>query len=172
MKSVDWAARFGTLVHDVARMYSRRFDEIARAEVLLTRAQARVLVTLYRYGATSQVELAERLELTPMALAQLLDRMEGKELLRRVAHATDRRIHELQLTPMGVAQIRPILKVSDGVELEALDGLSDAERVEFLRMLRIALANLAARGATSDGRDAAHDGTGRRSTRTALARKV
>ncbi|WP_353190879.1 MarR family transcriptional regulator [Pandoraea pnomenusa] len=142
MPKIDWSSRFGTLVHDVARVHSRLFDRRARGNFDLTRAQCRVLVMLHRYGVQTQAELAERMELTPMALVRLLDRLREKGLVRRERDPNDKRAHLLYLTEASEAKIDTIVAFANVTEREALADLSPAERVELSRLLGKVLANL------------------------------
>lgn len=142
MAKIDWSSRFGTLVHDVARVYSRSFDRRARENFDLTRAQCRVLVMLHRYGVQTQAELAERMELTPMALVRLLDRLREKGLVRRERDPNDKRAHLLHLTDASHAKIDTIIAFANVTEREALENLSAAERSELTRLLGKVLGNL------------------------------
>ncbi|VVD60291.1 Transcriptional regulator SlyA [Pandoraea morbifera] len=142
MPKIDWSSRFGTLVHDVARVYSRLFDRRARGNFDLTRAQSRVLVMLHRYGVQTQAELAERMELTPMALVRLLDRLREKGLVRRERDPNDKRAHRLYLTEASEAKIDTIVAFANVTEREALADLTPDERAELSRLLGKVLANL------------------------------
>lgn len=139
---LDWSSRFGTLVHDVARLYSRSFDRKARDTFDLTRAQSRVLVNLHRYGVMSQAELAERMDVTPMALVRLLDRLEQKRLVRREVDMHDKRIFRLHISEHALARIDMIAAFGNAVESDALRGLDASERAELTRLLRKVLSNL------------------------------
>lgn len=142
MAKIDWSSRFGTLVHDVARVYSRSFDRRARENFDLTRAQCRVLVMLHRYGVQTQAELAERMELTPMALVRLLDRLREKGLVTRERAPNDKRAHLLHLTDASHAKIDTIVAFANLTEREALVDLTPDERIELTRLLGKVLANL------------------------------
>ncbi|QDH59764.1 MarR family transcriptional regulator [Pandoraea pnomenusa] len=142
MPKIDWSSRFGTLVHDVARVYSRLFDRRARGNFDLTRAQSRVLVMLHRYGVQTQAELAERMELTPMALVRLLDRLREKGLVRRERDPNDKRAHLLYLTEASEAKIDTIVAFANVTEREALADLTPDERAELARLLGKVLVNL------------------------------
>ncbi|WP_169834621.1 MarR family winged helix-turn-helix transcriptional regulator [Pandoraea thiooxydans] len=144
MRRIDWSSRFGVLVHDVARVYSRSFDRQARDHFDLTRAQCRVLVMLERYGVMSQKALAERMELTPMALVRLVDRLEEKNLLRRVPDPCDKRAFQLHLNQQGEDMIDAIVAFSNVIEAEALQQISATEKAELVRLLRKVLNNLTA----------------------------
>ena len=73
-------------------------DRRARAHGM-TRAQWVMLVRLDRQPGLSQKELAELLEVEPITVARLADRLEARNLLERRPDPTDRRIWRLHLLP-------------------------------------------------------------------------
>ena len=81
----DFSQRFGFIVKDVAKRYGEAFDRLARERIGLSSAQCRLLGVLAMEGEEaplSQAELAQRLELTPMAVGGLCDRMEAAGWIR------------------------------------------------------------------------------------------
>ena len=80
----------GFLLHDVARLMRKRFEQNARG-LGLTRSQCSVLAHLARNEGIQQGGLAEILEVEPITLTRILDRLEEAELVERRAHPTDRR---------------------------------------------------------------------------------
>lgn len=89
----------GFVLNDVARLMRKRFEQRARAASLgLTRAQAAVLANLARQEGINQVSLAQILELEPITLARLLDRLQAASLIERRPDPKDRRAHLLYLT--------------------------------------------------------------------------
>ena len=54
--------RFGFLISDVGRLVGKRFDDLARLSIDLTRAQCRALAYLSFYGDINQARLADLLE--------------------------------------------------------------------------------------------------------------
>jgi len=141
----DFSHRFGFLVNEVGRLYGRRFDQLARAELGLSRAQCRLIGVLAAHdGDTplSQAELADRLDLTPMGITSLCDRMAAAGWLRRSAHATDRRVKHIELLPSAHEALDKALALSDRLQAQALAGLSAAERSQLVTLLRKSRANL------------------------------
>src|SRR6201996_7256192 len=63
--------RFGFLISDVGRLTGKRFDDLAKSSVDLTRAQCRVLAYLAHYGDTNQARLADLLQMTPVLARSL-----------------------------------------------------------------------------------------------------
>jgi DNA-binding MarR family transcriptional regulator len=145
MSKPDLSGRFGFLVHDVGRLYARRFDALARQRLGLTRAQCRLLgaLSMHEGEPMSQAALAERLELTAMAVAGLCDRMEAAGWIRRQPSATDRRVNEVALQPRARAALDDALKVGDSVTTQAMAGMTDADQRQLLALLRRVHANLA-----------------------------
>ena len=71
------------LLHDVARLMRTRFDRFARS-FGMTRAQGMILLKLHLKPGLSQNELAEILEVEPITVARLIDRLEAGGFVKRV----------------------------------------------------------------------------------------
>src|SRR5207237_4472081 len=87
----------GFLSHGIARLIRKRFDQRARG-LGLTRAQWQVLAHLARHEGINQAGLAEILEIEPITLGRLIDRMEEAGWVERRQHPSDRRARQLYLT--------------------------------------------------------------------------
>src|SRR5690349_13434160 len=87
----------------------------------LTQAQWRAIVHLSRSEGMTQAALAESLEIQPITVTRLVDRMENAGWVERRTHPLDRRAVQLYLT----AQSQPIL---EEMHARAADTLSDATR--------------------------------------------
>ena len=90
MVKEDIERNFGFLVHDVARLFRTAFDRRMK-EVGLTRSQWWVLNNLFQHNGVNQAELAQFLEVERPTLGRLIDRLENKGWVKRVADANDRR---------------------------------------------------------------------------------
>jgi len=86
------------LINDVGRMLRTEADRRARAHGM-TRAQWVMLIRLDRQPGLSQKELAELLEVEPITVARLADRLEARNLLERRPDPADRRVWRLHLLP-------------------------------------------------------------------------
>src|SRR5262245_20281690 len=86
----------GFLLHDAARLMRRDFERRARP-LGLTRAQWQTLFHLHRNEGCNQATLAEVLEVEPITLARLIDRLEASGLAERRPDPTDRRARLLFL---------------------------------------------------------------------------
>jgi len=110
------------LLHDVARLLRVDADKRARAHGM-TRAQWAILIWLERQPGISQKELAELLEVEPITVARLIDRLETRGMVERRPDPKDRRIWRLHLLPDAYPVLREI----------------DDQRTEITRMLSAGL---------------------------------
>jgi len=142
----DFTQRFGFLVKSVGKLYSEEFDRLARERIGLTSAQCRLLGALAMHGdeeePLSQAELAQRLDLTPMAVAGLCDRMAAAGWIRREPSPTDRRVNRIHLEPSAEKALDSALSISDGLNARAMSVLSQAERAQLLGLLSRVQASL------------------------------
>jgi DNA-binding MarR family transcriptional regulator len=135
----------GFVLNDVARLMRKRFEQRARAATLgLTRAQAAVLAYLGRQEGINQAALAQLLELEPITLARLLDRLQAAGLIERRSDPKDRRAHLLYLTAAAYPLLDRIFALAAEVREDALAGVSEADRGRLLDLLIEMKANLVA----------------------------
>jgi len=126
----------GAALHEVARLIRRRFERRARqAGLALTRHQARTLLSIARDEGLSQATFATMLDIEPIALVRMLDRLHEEGLVERRPHATDRRIRTLWLTPAGWAVVNRVLAINTTVREEACAGLGPAQREALQQVL-------------------------------------
>jgi MarR family transcriptional regulator, transcriptional regulator for hemolysin len=96
---------FAFMLNDVARLL-RTYADYKAAKLGITRAQWAVLVRVDRSEGLNQSELAEVLDLQPITLTRLLDKLCDSGLIERRPDPTDRRAKRLFLT----AAARPLLE--------------------------------------------------------------
>src|ERR1700738_1911923 len=94
------APTLGFLLHDVARLLRRRFEQNARGSGL-TRSQWQVLTYLAQNEGISQRGLAELLDVEPITLCRIVDKLQAFGLIERHPHPSDRRVWILHLTAAG-----------------------------------------------------------------------
>src|SRR5215469_18029007 len=130
----DFNRSFGFVLHETARLLSKRYDQRSKS-LGLTRAQCQVLAYLVYHEGINQAGLAELLELEPISLARLIDRMAQAGWVERRADPGDRRARLLYMTEKA----RPIFNemVELGLELraDALAGLIGDERERLIDLL-------------------------------------
>jgi DNA-binding MarR family transcriptional regulator len=134
---------FGFLLNDSARLMRKRFEQRARG-IGLTRAQWQVLAYLARHEGIQQSALADILELEPITLVRILDRLEEGGYVERRRHPTDRRVWQLFLQPKARPIFEQMLEIGDATRDEALAGLTESEIAVITRCLETMRANLVA----------------------------
>jgi MarR family transcriptional regulator for hemolysin len=134
---------FGYLVHDVARLFARRFNQRALLFLGLTRSQCRILGYLARHEGINQAGLADLLEIKPMTLVRQIDRMEEEGWIERRHDPADRRARRLVLTEKARPFLTRVLDLSTKVRSEAFADLSEEEGRRLIDLLRRVHKNLA-----------------------------
>jgi MarR family transcriptional regulator for hemolysin len=133
----------GFTIMDVARMLRTYADQRGR-QFGISRAQWVVLVRLDRSEGLKQSELAEILDLQPISLTRLLDRLAENGLIERRPDPNDRRANRLYLTSAARPLLEQLAGLGQDVMETVLDGL-EAESVErLLRDLGVMKDNLRA----------------------------
>lgn len=134
----------GSILSDTSRMMRREFDARARA-IGVTRPQWQVLSTLMRHEGVNQGKLAEYLDVEPITVCRMVDRLQEAGLVERRPDIADRRSWNLYLTPRArdlLAQLRPL---ADVMIEEALEGIDSVERATLQRLLEKLRVNLSRR---------------------------
>lgn len=93
----------------------------------LTNAQWVPLLKLYMGKASTAAELARECELDAGSMTRLLDRLEAKDLCRRIRSSEDRRVVNLELTDAGRAAAKEIPAILSRIQNAHLDGFSVEE---------------------------------------------
>ena len=137
------APTLGFLLHDVARLLRKRFEQNGRGSGL-TRSQWQVLAYLNQNEGINQSGLAELLDVEPITLGRIIDKLEALGFVERYAHRTDRRSWLLRLTPSARPQLVQLHRLGDLTRGEALAGVSEAELSSLLKTLEVLKANLTA----------------------------
>ncbi len=130
-------------LHDAARLLRTYSDQRAR-ELNTTRAQWAVLSRLQRCEGAKQSELAEALDIAPITLGRLVDKLDAAGLVERRADPADRRAHRLYLTEKAAPALRALGALAEDVMGRALAGLDEDAIRTILDGLATIKANLKA----------------------------
>lgn len=144
----------GFLLNDTARMFRRAYNARTKGSGI-TALQSRVLTYLARYPGIRQGPLAELIEVEPITLSRMIDRLEESSLVERRADPTDRRAWQLHLTASAEPLLDTLRETARDVVAEATEGLSDAERDELTRLVERVRANLSRRICQKDQKETA-----------------
>ena len=133
MKYPDRSA-FGYTVADMTRLMRRVFDRRS-AQLGLTRAQWRALSRIERAEGLTQSELAEDLDLEPISVGRVIDRLESAGFVERRADPDDRRCWRLYLAGKSASVMADMKKISTGLQEEVLAGVSAEDFTVTMRVL-------------------------------------
>ena len=133
--SLDLKRQLITQLVESSRLLRNYIEHRAKSRGT-TRAQWSVLFRLRQQEGLSQVDLAEVMELQPISLVRLLDRLVDQGLLERRPHPTDRRANQLYLTETGRRLVGDLDSLRDSIATEALRGTSAASLQTALDVLQ------------------------------------
>jgi MarR family transcriptional regulator for hemolysin len=126
---------------EVQRMM-RAYADREAARYGITRAQWAVLAKVERNEGMKQSELAEQMEMQPITLTRLIDKLCDNGWIERRGDDTDRRVNRLYLRKAA----RPLLAKLAGLRSEltatALDGISPADAHRMLTQLEMIKENV------------------------------
>jgi len=143
---------FGFEVGETALAMRRDFDR--RASTLgVTRAQWRVLIRLAAANGGRQVDLAEALDVEPITLCRMIDRLEDAGLVERRRDEIDRRAWNIHLTDKAKPVLDELEELGRQFHEDALLGISKEDQLRALAVLAQVRANLS-RSSASNARRA------------------
>lgn len=119
---------------ETSRLLRTYVDQRARQHGT-TRAQWGVMSRLRRQEGLNQAALAEQMDLQPISLARLLDRLQGQNLIERREDPADRRAYRLYLTPEGRALVDDLDDVRTAIAQEVLGSVEEQSIVSALETL-------------------------------------
>jgi MarR family transcriptional regulator, transcriptional regulator for hemolysin len=130
---------FAFLLHDVARLLKKRFEQKSRC---LTRSQWQVLAYLSENEGVNQARLAALIEIEPITLGRIVHKLETLRLIKRSPHLADRRRWLLHLMPAAHIRLERAREYDDVTRREALVGVSEEDRQHLLKTLQTLKENL------------------------------
>ncbi|KAF1687322.1 MarR family transcriptional regulator [Pseudoxanthomonas broegbernensis] len=131
----------GYLVADLGRLFGRVFDRRV-AHLDLTRAQWRALKRLACAEGATQVELADQLDMEPIAVGRVIDRLQKAGFVERRADPADRRVWRLYLRPQSAQVTDEVEAVARLLRKDATAGIGSADLATTLSVLGRVRANL------------------------------
>ena len=94
-----------------------------------------VLVLIDSNAGLKQTELANAVGLDRSSMVPVIDNLERRGLVRRLAVATDRRVNALRLTAEGTALLKMAKRLVTAHEARLAENLGAGERVALVSML-------------------------------------
>jgi DNA-binding MarR family transcriptional regulator len=132
--SLDLKRQLVAQLVESSRLLRNYIDHRAKARST-TRAQWIVLFRLRQQEGLSQVDLADVLELQPISLVRLLDRLVEHGLLERRHNPKDRRANRLFLTASGRQLVDDLDSLRDSIASDVLQDIPTASIETSLKTL-------------------------------------
>ena len=132
---------FGFILNDVARLL-RTYADHKAAQFGITRAQWVVLVRLERSEGLNQTELADVLDLQPITLTRLLDKLSDSGLIERRPDPGDRRAKRLFLTPAARPLLKRLAELGEETMTNTLAGIEREGIEQMVSQLALVKDNL------------------------------
>jgi MarR family transcriptional regulator for hemolysin len=136
----------GYLLVDAVRLMREDFRERSKG-LKLTPALARLLFNVHRQPGSRQADLAARLEVTPVTVGRMLDRLAKCGYVRRLPDTVDRRAFRVYVGRAGEPLIGRMDRIRAQTEARAMRGLAAHERTVLARRLSRICENLGSKSA-------------------------
>ncbi|TJY64705.1 MarR family transcriptional regulator [Sinimarinibacterium sp. CAU 1509] len=130
-----------SLILETGRLIRQDFRRRAQAHGL-TQAQWSALAQLHREPGMTQTTLAERLEVHPVTVTQLLERLVKAGWVRREAHEQDRRAMRVYLDTKAEPLIAELTRLGTETRERALAGITPQQRQQLEALLSQIKSNL------------------------------
>lgn len=131
----------GFLIAKARNVLKNEFDKELKPYAL-SYAHRVILIRLSEKEGLTQKELAQDTYFEQSNLTLMLDKLESKGLVKRIAKENDRRAYIITITPEGKKLRDLLVKMGDDVMEKALQGLSNEEKEELSHMLHLIYENL------------------------------
>jgi DNA-binding MarR family transcriptional regulator len=139
-------SNFAFCVAETAHVMRRDFDRRAAA-LGVTRAQWRVLARLGRQDGLRQVELADLLDVEPITLCRMVDRLSEAGLVERRPDDEDRRAWRIHLTAKAGPILEDLRALAQTFLDDVLEGVSAEEQKLVMSALDRVRSNISGGGA-------------------------
>ncbi|HVU28899.1 MAG TPA: MarR family transcriptional regulator [Sphingomicrobium sp.] len=122
--------KIGEAAHALRKAFDRRAVGLG-----VTRAQWKVLFRLDRHPGLRQIELADMLDIEPITLSRIVDRLEESALVERRPDPSDRRAWRLHVTVQAQPLIAKLKAVADELAADAFAGIDPKDIETATRVL-------------------------------------
>jgi DNA-binding MarR family transcriptional regulator len=120
----------------------RAYADRQAARYGITRAQWAVLAKVERTEGMKQTELAEQMEMQPITLTRLIDKLCDNGWIERRGDDTDRRVNRLYLRKTGRQLLGKLSGLRSELTATALDGITPADAHRMLTQLELIKENV------------------------------
>lgn len=137
----------GDMQHEIINLF-RCTDQVLKRAIGrkvegtgLYRSQHRLLMLLGRHPDCSQTAIAEKMEISPPAVAVTLKKLEKGGYISRQCHEEDNRVNEVVVTEKGRQAISESIACFQEIEAAILEGFSGEEMEQLSGFLQRMIAN-------------------------------
>lgn len=148
-ESLRTRAPMAYLIHEVARLMKRRFEDEARLHDI-TLPQWRTLNQIAVNEGVTQSQIAANVDLDPMTMSGILNRLEKRGLIDRFPDPADSRAKLARLTADGEALLETARSIGAGMYEFALEGVSKADQAVVIAALSKMRDNLTGQSAEKE----------------------
>ncbi len=141
MQNNDPSQSIGFLIYELSRLLRRNFDQ--RVQSLgLTQAQWRAIAHIAHNEGCNQITLAAILEVRPITLSRLLDRLQASGWVDRREDPDDRRATRLYLNENAMPLLKKMAEQAMLTRQQALSGMNEDEYRQLFALLKKMKMNL------------------------------
>ena len=130
-------------LEDLPGHYIRRLQQIAvgifldeTAEHGITPVQFALLTAVRQDDGLDQRTIAGKIGFDTSTIGAVVDRLESRELIRRMVSPDDKRVRLLSLTPAGETLLKRVIPAMLRAQERMLEPLAKADRPKFMQMIR------------------------------------
>ena len=134
MTNSDPGREAGLRIVETSRLLRSRVEQRLKPHGM-TRAQFATLSKLERQPGLTQSEMAEMLEVQPIAMVRLIDQLSEEGLIERRADPADRRVNRLFLTAAGLTRLARMASFKEELGAEVFAGIAAADLSQLLAIL-------------------------------------
>jgi DNA-binding MarR family transcriptional regulator len=133
----------GVLVNILNCKLKKHIASVFKKEgINLTAEQFLVMDTLWNQGEMTQQNIAYIIQKDKNSVTQFIDNLEKKGLVQRVVDTADRRVNNIKLSKAGLAMKDNTKKVAIAAINDILEGISEEELKDFVKVLNKACENI------------------------------
>lgn len=134
----------GFLISQIKQLQGRAFEKMLKESGIdaFNGPQGRILYVLWEYEKLTITEIGRLTSLSKNSLTSMLDRMEEGGLIERIPDKQNRRQIFIFITEKAKGYRKAYDQVSEQMNTLFYQGLSEAEIVEFERILNKIIGNL------------------------------
>jgi DNA-binding MarR family transcriptional regulator len=126
MMQADQKRRLAFALYDTARLLRKTIDQKVRC-IGMSHAQWALLAAVARSDGPRQIDLAGEMDLEPITVARMIDRLEAAGLVERRPDPGDRRARRLYLTPAAEPALKRLKALGEELMGEAISGIADED---------------------------------------------